>query len=78
MKDPSRVWITATVTKDFDGTSLTYETEDLETAEIKIGGDHDLPHLRNPDILIGVNDLTHLVRIFKFDRAIGCGTMTAK
>jgi hypothetical protein len=33
-----------------------------ETAEIKIGGDHDLPHLRNPDILIGVNDLTHLVR----------------
>jgi hypothetical protein len=61
------------VTKDFDGKSLTYETEDLDTAEVKISGDHDLPHLRTPDILIGVNDLTHLVTFQKQKLAFTSG-----
>lgn len=60
LKDPDRVWVSANVTKDFDGKTLLIETEDLETKEIAVRTDEDLPPLRNPDILIGENDLTSL------------------
>lgn len=35
-------------------------TDKGERKEIKIEGESDLPHLRNPTILIGQNDLTAL------------------
>jgi len=55
VKDPSRVWITATVTENYDGKILKYETEDLAKAEITVKNDTDLPHLRNPDVLVNKN-----------------------
>ncbi len=61
MKDEETVWVSANVTKDFDGKALFLEVgEDLEPLEIKVKSDEDLPPLRNPDILIGENDLTNL------------------
>ena len=62
VKDPSRVWQSARVATDFDGGSLLrLETEeDAEALEVKVTNDSDLPPLRNPDILIGENDLTSL------------------
>lgn len=60
IKDKNRVWISANVTKDFDGKELHIENEDLEQSVITIKSDDDLPPLRNPDILIGENDLTSL------------------
>ena len=64
MKDPETVWKSAQVTKDFDGTTLHLEFEDdAKSLELTIGdkkGQVELPPLRNPDILIGENDLTSL------------------
>ena len=54
------MWVSANVTKDFDGKELHIETEDLETKTLAIKTDDDLPPLRNPDILIGENDLTSM------------------
>ena len=52
------------MTKDFDGSKLLLELEDDATQlELQIGdkkGQEELPPLRNPDILIGENDLTSL------------------
>ena len=52
------------MTKDFDGSKLFLELEDDATQlELQIGdkkGQEELPPLRNPDILIGENDLTSL------------------
>ena len=64
LRDPDLVWKAARVTKDFDGTTLHLETEDdNESLQLPIGkerGQSELPPLRNPDILIGENDLTNL------------------
>jgi myosin-5 len=60
VKDANTVWKCATVTKDYDGKVVHLETEDLEKLEITIKTENDLPHLRNPDILTGENDLTNL------------------
>jgi len=64
VKDPETVWKPAQVTKDFDGSKLLLELEDDATQlELQIGdkkGQEELPPLRNPDILIGENDLTSL------------------
>ena len=58
------MWKSAQVGKDFDGSTLQLELEDDATPlEIQIGtqrGQEGLPPLRNPDILIGENDLTSL------------------
>ena len=64
IKDPESIWIAARVTEDFKGSSLTLEIEDdANSLVLEIGsqkGQHELPPLRNPDILIGENDLTSL------------------
>lgn len=65
LKDPDTVWKAARVTKDYDGgPKLHMEFEDDATPVVfEIGsgkGQESLPHLRNPDILIGENDLTNL------------------
>ena len=64
MKDADLVWKAARVTKDYDGTNLQLELEDDATpVQLEIGTKKDqseLPPLRNPDILIGENDLTNL------------------
>ncbi|XP_078540967.1 unconventional myosin-Vc [Lissotriton helveticus] len=61
--DPDEVWKSAEILKDYkigandlllcleDGTAIDYSVEDAE---------RDLPPLRNPDILVGENDLTAL------------------
>ena len=58
------MWKSAQVIKDFDGSTLQLELEDDATPlELQIGnqrGQEGLPPLRNPDILIGENDLTNL------------------
>ncbi len=57
------VWRSASVSKDYDGGKvLSLEAdEDAEHIEIQLAnGESDLPPLRNPDILIGENDLTNL------------------
>ena len=58
------MWKSAQVVKDFDGSTLQLELEDDATPlELQIGnqrGQEGLPPLRNPDILIGENDLTNL------------------
>ena len=61
MKDPTRVWKSALVASDYDGGStLVLETEeDAERMEMAVAEDQ-MPPLRNPDILIGENDLTSL------------------
>jgi myosin-5 len=44
-----------------NGKQLLLETEnDLEKVNLDIKNESDLPHLRNPDILIGENDLTSM------------------
>uniref|UniRef100_A0A0K2VG83 Myosin 5 [Tribolium castaneum] n=1 Tax=Lepeophtheirus salmonis TaxID=72036 RepID=A0A0K2VG83_LEPSM len=61
LKDPETVWKAASVTQDYDGKVLHVEiTDTLETESINISKESDLPPLRNPDILIGENDLTNL------------------
>ena len=60
MSDPNTVWKSAVVTKDFDEKTLEVETEeDAEVIVIDVGK-KQLPPLRNPDILVGENDLTSL------------------
>lgn len=65
LKDPEKVWKAARVTSDFDGTCLQLELEDdaSTTLDLQIGsqkGQTQLPPLRNPNILVGLNDLTSL------------------
>ena len=58
LKDPDSVWIGAVVTKNYSGAVLHVETEEtLESREIAIKTDNDLPPLRyslklwkNPDV----------------------------
>jgi myosin-5 len=62
IKDPECVWKAARVTVDYDGDQLQLEAEDdASTLCLEIGKKgQELPPLRNPDILIGENDLTNL------------------
>jgi len=60
IKDPDTVWKPATVAKDFDGKTLPVEDENGGAITISVKEDKDLPPLRNPDILMGENDLTSL------------------
>ncbi|KAF6204113.1 hypothetical protein GE061_002453 [Apolygus lucorum] len=56
---PEKVWIGAKVT-EYSNQALSVVTDDNETKELPVKSDDDLPPLRNPDILIGQNDLTSL------------------
>uniref|UniRef100_A0AAY4CN59 Myosin VB n=1 Tax=Denticeps clupeoides TaxID=299321 RepID=A0AAY4CN59_9TELE len=61
--DPDEVWRSAEIIKDYkDGDSILHlKLEDETTTEYPIGPKHNqLPFLRNPDILVGENDLTAL------------------
>jgi len=61
IRDPGSVWKGAIVCKDFDGKTVVVEDEDNNNVTINIKDEsQDLPPLRNPDILIGENDLTSL------------------
>ncbi|XP_042909749.1 unconventional myosin-Va isoform X2 [Parasteatoda tepidariorum] len=57
--DPEHVWVGAQVEK-FEKEELSVELEDGRKQTIKIKSEDQLPPLRNPDILIGENDLTSL------------------
>lgn len=57
--DPEKVWIGAEVEK-FDKKELHVELEDGRKQVINVTSNDKLPPLRNPDILIGENDLTSL------------------
>ncbi|XP_060734395.1 unconventional myosin-Va isoform X2 [Tachysurus vachellii] len=61
--DPEEVWRSAELTKDYKptDTSLHLQLEDGKCLEHKLDPKTKaLPHLRNPDILVGENDLTAL------------------
>ncbi|XP_052393101.1 unconventional myosin-Vb isoform X3 [Carassius gibelio] len=61
--DPEEVWKAAEIIKDYKegDTVLHLKLEDETTLEYSIGPkDNPLPFLRNPDILVGENDLTAL------------------
>ncbi|XP_023346173.1 unconventional myosin-Va, partial [Eurytemora carolleeae] len=60
VKDPETVWKGAFLLQDYEGGVLHLETECGESQELQIKNDTELPPLRNPDILIGENDLTSL------------------
>ncbi|GIY87606.1 unconventional myosin-Va [Caerostris darwini] len=57
--DAEHVWVGAEV-KKFEKDELEVEVEDGSTKVIKVPSNDKLPPLRNPDILIGENDLTSL------------------
>ena len=55
------VWQVGVVTRPLANQVLLVEVDDgRATVTLQIKGDLDLPPLCNPDILTGVNDLTHL------------------
>ncbi|XP_074593590.1 unconventional myosin-Va-like isoform X2 [Brevipalpus obovatus] len=60
--DQEEVWKLAYVKDDFklDNKSLLVEDENGEESTLKVEKIENLPPLRNPDILIGANDLTSL------------------
>ncbi|XP_023242881.1 unconventional myosin-Va-like [Centruroides sculpturatus] len=58
--DPVVVWKAAEVTEDFSENILSIEYEDGQKEILQIEGNDKLPPLRNPEILIGENDLTSL------------------
>lgn len=61
MRHPDLVWETATVTEHYTGSILHIILDESQVhQEIVIKNDNDLPPLRNPDILLGENDLTSL------------------
>ncbi|GFR26817.1 unconventional myosin-Va [Trichonephila clavata] len=57
--DAEHVWVGAEV-KKFEKDELKVELEDGRTQVVKVTSSEQLPPLRNPDILIGENDLTSL------------------
>ncbi|BFZ14098.1 hypothetical protein BsWGS_17137 [Bradybaena similaris] len=58
--DPDRVWRAAELLEDYKGQStLRIQYEEAEEGTINVT-EKTLPHLRNPEILIGENDLTSL------------------
>ncbi|XP_022250756.1 unconventional myosin-Va-like isoform X1 [Limulus polyphemus] len=60
MPDAELVWKGAEVVKDFDNKQIVVEYEDGERETLKIDTPEKLPPLRNPEILVGENDLTSL------------------
>nr|XP_053650160.1 unconventional myosin-Va-like isoform X2 [Cherax quadricarinatus] len=58
--DAEQVWRCAELTKDYKDHLVAVIYADSQTDEFKVKSDEDLPPLRNPDILIGENDLTSL------------------
>jgi len=59
--DSNTVWKPAEVITPYNGSSLEVEVEGGQRSTIVVKEEgKDLPHLRNPDILIGENDLTSL------------------
>ena len=61
LKDEEVVWKPAVIEEAYDGKRLSVvDDEDGETREIVVKSEVDLPPLRNPEILIGENDLTSL------------------
>ncbi|EEB10549.1 myosin-5A, putative [Pediculus humanus corporis] len=57
---PTLVWEPAEITSDYNNNELEIEFEDGRKKIIKIESENSLPPLRNPEILIGENDLTAL------------------
>ncbi|BES97844.1 MYSc [Nesidiocoris tenuis] len=57
---PEKVWVGAKVVENVSNKELRVLTDDGELKELTVKSDDDLPPLRNPDILIGQNDLTSL------------------
>ncbi|VDO44378.1 unnamed protein product [Onchocerca flexuosa] len=61
LKDPEKVWIGGELLNDFKFTSQTrIRLEDGQVTEVKFEESEELPFLRNPDILLGCDDLTTL------------------
>ncbi|XP_067003336.2 unconventional myosin-Va [Anabrus simplex] len=60
IQHPEKVWEGAEVLEDYRSGSLKVISEEGEKQELHVKTDLDLPPLRNPDILIGENDLTSL------------------
>ncbi|XP_069102080.1 LOW QUALITY PROTEIN: unconventional myosin-Va-like [Argopecten irradians] len=59
--DPEIVWRAAELLENYTGQkSVKIQYEDGEESELAVKDKTNLPHLRNPDILIGENDLTSL------------------
>ncbi|XP_068247179.1 unconventional myosin-Va isoform X6 [Palaemon carinicauda] len=58
--DADQVWRCAELAKDYKDNVVAVIYEDAQTEDLKVKSDEDLPPLRNPDILIGENDLTSL------------------
>ncbi|XP_046682194.1 unconventional myosin-Va isoform X2 [Homalodisca vitripennis] len=57
---PELVWEGAEVVENYVAATLKVKTEDGKIKSIKVPKEENLPPLRNPDILIGENDLTSL------------------
>ena len=61
LQDTVKVWKAGKVTQSYDGRNLEVEDEDGKKVRITVKDEaKDLPPLRNPDILIGENDLSSL------------------
>ncbi|XP_021923468.1 unconventional myosin-Va [Zootermopsis nevadensis] len=60
IRHPDRVWEGAEVVQDYKGLTIKVKSEDGAVHDLEVKTDDDLPPLRNPDILIGENDLTSL------------------
>ncbi|XP_028966308.1 unconventional myosin-Va [Galendromus occidentalis] len=58
--DRELIWRSAQLTSDWDENRLELEFEDGTTQLLPIKDVEDLPFIRNPDILVGSNDLTAL------------------
>ena len=63
LKDPQAVWKAAVVTQNYDGGGQLHVMTEVnaEPIVLELGSKGvELPPLRNPDILVGENDLTSL------------------
>lgn len=60
LPDAAAVWKAAEICKGFDGKTLEVEDEEKQRIVLTIDTPDKLPPLRNPEILIGGNDLTSL------------------
>ncbi|XP_035272460.1 unconventional myosin-Vc [Anguilla anguilla] len=58
--DSEEVWKSAEILKDYRAGDSELELQLEDGTELKYPLDSQLPHLRNPDILVGENDLTAL------------------
>ena len=58
--DPSEVWLPGRVVKPLTDGCLEVQRVGGECEVVTVSSPADLPPLRNPDILVGANDLTSL------------------